>query len=279
MIALLLLLLLQDVAVVKDGDVELLRYQLVKPADSKVAADSACYFHPLATPKGVVITDVAPADHKHHRGVFFAWLQVEGSKKADFWGWGQHAPIKDRKIVNREQRVQGRTMTVTNEWTAEGTVLLRENLSATAKDQGDLRVVDLGYYLTPSEDLTIAQWAFSGFCVRTRKDGKIAVVGPEGEVKLPDPKHTDPKSDWPDAKWYGFQFTLPDGKEAGVAVFSAPSNPPTLWHVVKGIGMINPAVCAPAPLQLKKDQATVLRYRVILWDGPTPREALAKLGL
>jgi hypothetical protein len=275
----LLLALLQDPAVVKDGDVELLRYHLVKPADSKIAAESACYFHPLTTPKGVVITDVAPADHKHHRGVFFAWLQVEGSKKADFWGWGQHAPTKGRTIVNREQRVQGRTLVVMNEWMAEDTVLLRESLTATAKDEDGLRIVDLGWFMTPVEDLKIAQWAFSGFCVRTRKDGKITVLGPEGEVKLPDPKHTDPKSDWPDAKWYGFQFELPDGKQAGVAVFGAPSNPPTLWHVVKGIGMINPAVCAPAALELKKDKPLPLRYRVVLWDGPVPREALAKQGL
>jgi hypothetical protein len=274
-----LLLLAQDPVVVKSGEVELLRYEVAKPPGSKIAAESACYFHPLATPKGVVMTDVAPDDHKHHRGVFFAWLQVEGSRKADFWGWGQHAPVKDRKIVNREKNAQGRTMNVVNEWSAEGAVLLRESLSATARDDGALRIVDLGYYLTPSEDLKVAQWAFSGFCVRGRKDGKITAEGPEGEVKLPAPKHTDPKSNWPDAKWYALQYELPDGKQAGFAVFSAPSNPPTTWHVVKSIGMVNPAVCAPAALELKAKQDYALRYRIVLWDGPLPKEALAKQGL
>src|ERR1051325_7711163 len=91
-----------DAVVIRVGDKEIARYQLTKPADSKLAVESACYFHPFATPRGVVLTDVAPSDHKHHRGIFFAWLEMHGKKDADFWGWGQYAPMKDRIIVNRE---------------------------------------------------------------------------------------------------------------------------------------------------------------------------------
>src|SRR5204863_7936437 len=121
-----------------DGGKELLRYQLQKPADSKLAVDSACYFHPLATPTGAVLTDVAPADHKRHRGIFLAWFDMHGKKDADFWGWGQFAPVKDRLIVNTAAKSQGDSIEAENEWRAEGEVLLRERVAATVKTDGAL---------------------------------------------------------------------------------------------------------------------------------------------
>jgi hypothetical protein len=276
MIALLLCLAQESVSLKEDGK-DVLTYQRVKPAASKLSVESGGYFHPLATPKGVLLTDVAPADHPHHRGIFLAFVEMHGAKSADFWGWGQPAPKEGRRIVNREARAEARTLTAENEWMADDVALLFESLTATVKTGDGMRVVDLEYFLTPNADLNVAQWAFSGFCVRTRKDGKITVEGPDGEVKRPAPKHTDPKSDWPDAKWYGLQFSLPEGVQAGVAVFGAPTNPPTLWHVVASIGMINPSVCAPAPLELKAKQALRLTYRVVAWDGPVPRETLNRL--
>src|SRR5262245_58667772 len=90
-----------DAVLVKSGDKEAVRYQLLKPADSRLSVESGCYFHPFRTPSGAVITEVAPTDHKHHRGIFLAWFDMHGKKDADFWGWGQFAPVKDRIIVNR----------------------------------------------------------------------------------------------------------------------------------------------------------------------------------
>ena len=78
-----------DAVVVSAGERDVLRYQLTKPADSKLPVESACYFHPLRTPGGTVVTDVAPADHPHHRGVFLAWFEMKGKADADFWGWAR----------------------------------------------------------------------------------------------------------------------------------------------------------------------------------------------
>src|SRR5687768_4807233 len=124
-----------DAVVVKSGNAELLRYHLKKPADVKLPVDSGGYFHPLTTPSGVVVTDVAPADHPHHRGVFLAWVEMHGKKDADFWGWGEHAPTKDRRIVNREvPNVNSRNGTVgftaRNEWVVEGAPVIDEQITA-----------------------------------------------------------------------------------------------------------------------------------------------------
>jgi hypothetical protein len=45
------------------------------------------YIEPLYSVAGVVVTEDAPADHVHHRGIFWAWrrILVDGTKVADGW--------------------------------------------------------------------------------------------------------------------------------------------------------------------------------------------------
>lgn len=45
------------------------------------------YVHPLHSIAGAVVTEDAPADHVHHRGLFWAWrrILVDGARVADGW--------------------------------------------------------------------------------------------------------------------------------------------------------------------------------------------------
>jgi hypothetical protein len=253
-------------------------YQLSRPADSKLSVESGCYFHPLATPKGIVITDVAPADHLHHRGVFLAFVEMHGRKDADFWGWGEHAPTKNRKIVNTEVAISASGFAANNLWIADGLALIREDIEVDVDVRPGANVLDITCSLTAGADLTLARWAFSGFCVRTRQDGKLAAEGPEGPVSLPNPSHLKPESDWPAAPWYDFTLTLTNDTVAGVAVINHPKNPPTLWHNHRDTRMINPCIVAPSALTLKANQPLLLRYRVVAHDGPAPRPLLTRLA-
>ena len=261
-----------DAIVINVGAQELLRYQIEPLKDSKLPVQSAGYFHPVRTLKGTVVTEVAPADHPHHRGIFLAWVEMHGKQDADFWGWGQHAPTKDRRIVNVDAKdlKSGKgsaSFTAINHWMAANQVMIKEELRAS------VRVADRGYYLdshytlTPTNDLTLSQWAFSGFCVRTRKDGTLKAYGPEGEINLPNPKHTEPKSDWPDTGMYSYVLSFADGKKARVAVYNDPENPPTLWHNHRDVRMLNPCIVAPAPVKLSAGKPFRLKYRVEVSDN------------
>ena len=57
---------------VTDGDTPIITYRygsdLYKP-----------YFHPIHAPNGLIVTDDAPEDHVHHRGLCFTW--------GDFCNW------------------------------------------------------------------------------------------------------------------------------------------------------------------------------------------------
>lgn len=258
-------------------------YHREKPAGSACVSPSACYFHPLTTPSGTVITDVAPDDHLHHRGLFFAWLVVRNAETSgDFWGWGKDAPLEDRLIVNRDVSdlaAEGETLRFTahNDWTAgkgPSTVLLQETLTASISQSNEARVYDLAYRFDAPADVTLGQQAFSGFALRTRKDAPITVHDPAGPVTLAPPSHLDPKSDWPDRPWYAFELALPEGKKAGAAVLNHPGNPPTLWHNVAAIGLLNPCIVAPSDVSIPVGEPLILRYRVVLFDDAVPAALL-----
>jgi hypothetical protein len=271
------------VTVSSPGGKRVVQYQLRKPVDTKLSFGSACYFHPVSTPKGIAVTEVGPSDHPHHRGVFLAWVEVHGKLDADFWGWGQHAPTKERRIINREitdllSNASGAGFRAVNDWLAETNVMIVEQLRTAVRTEGAANILDLVYTLTPREDVMLSRWAFSGFCVRVRKDGQLEAHGPSGPVNLPNPKHTDPPSDWPAAPWYGYTLTLSDGTVVGAAVIDHPKNPPALWHNHRDVRMLNPCNVAPAAIVLKDGTPLVLRYRVVIHDGPTPRTLLTTLA-
>lgn len=156
-----------------------LSYILKKPTDSACSSPSAGYFHPLTTPSGWVVTDVASDDHRHHRGVFLAWIEVRGpAGEGDFWGWGAHAPGADRQIVHHDTdhvaaTRNTATFTVRNDWLAASIPLLEETLRANVSFRPDARIHDLAYRLKPQDEVTLGQHAFSGFSVRLRKDAPL----------------------------------------------------------------------------------------------------------
>jgi hypothetical protein len=259
------------------------RYMIKKPANSPLTANSVCCLFPVNTPSGERAVDFAPSDHLHHRGVFLAWHAMEGKKPADFWGWGQFAPTKDRVIVNRSVKptkadARGAELAVVNQWLAEGVVLIDESTRIVARERKPAFVIDLDFRLTPTSNLTLKQTAFSGFCVKARKEGKAFYRDPMGVVSLPDPHYLKPETDWPAADYYDYVIDLDSGRTIGVAVIDHPGNPPSKWHNLKPIAMINPCFVAPGPVTLKGGQPLRLRYRLVVHDGTTPNRLLKQLA-
>lgn len=260
----------------------LLTYWRKVPEGTALTVSNAAFFHPFSTPSGVTVTDLAPSDHKHHRGIFLAWFGVHGATSGDFWGWGAHAPLKDRSIRNQNlaHREAGGVLSfdAENTWDAEGTTMINERLAASVADRDGVRVLDLVYHLTPQLDLTLSKQAFSGFSVRMRRDGGFKVYSPAGLATNKPPSPLKPETDWPDAAWYAGEVTLADGTQFGAAVINHPSNPPTLWHNAAGIRLVNPCIVAPSELKLPAGAPLVLRYRVVAFDGPVPAGALDRLA-
>jgi hypothetical protein len=278
------------------------RYMTVKPERTNLAANSVCCFHPLNTPSGERLTDLAPGDHHHHRGVFLAWHSMEFRQKADFtafgptgptrgwninrgdfWGWGQFAPTQGRVIKNRDVKLikadsQGAEVEIRNAWMIDDKTMMDETTSAEVRERDGVYVLDLSYLLAPAQELVLNHTAFGGFCVRARNDGDSYYAKADGKVGLPDPHYSVPELNWPPAEWYDYTITLKDGKTIGAAVLDHPGNPPSTWHNPRYVWMINPCIVANGPVTVKQGQPLRLRYRLVVHDGPTPVELLQKLS-
>ena len=263
-----------------------LAYLTTKPEG--LAGNSACCIHPLNTPGGARVTDLAPSDHRDHRGIFFAWHDVEFKKgnevlKGDFWGWGRFAPVQDRVIVNRDLklvRADARTAEIEmlNDWTIAGVPVMQERTTVVAGQEQGARVLDLTFRFSSADhDVTVNQMAFTGFTFRCRKDGAYTFFDSEGEVtvdRLPNSMATNPSTDWPGRPWYGHQLTLVDGQVISAAVIDHPANPASLWHGARSVSFLNPSVTALQPLQISRGRTLALRYRVVALDGPMPARLL-----
>ena len=278
------------------------RYMTRKPKKTNLAANSVCCFHPLNTPSGQRLTDLAPGDHHHHRGVFLAWHSMAFREKADFsqfgptgptygwnisradfWGWGEFAPTQDRIIENRKidlvkTDADQAKLEIQNDWIIKGRTMMTEVTSATVREQNGAYIIDLGYRLKPATDLTLDHTAFGGFCVRARNDGDSCYATADGKVKLPDPHYSVPELNWPAEKWYDYTIKLNNGKTIGVGVIDHPDNPPATWHNPRYVWMVNPCIVAAEPLKVDKGKTLYLRYRLVVHDGPIPVELLKKLS-
>ncbi len=259
-------------------------YMTEKPPNTELTAHSACCLYPVYTPAGVRAVDFAPDDHPHHRGVFFAWRATTfGDQPADFWGRGPEPLDEMRKIRNRAVRLveadaDRAVIEVENDWTIAGHVVLDERTQIIAGEQRGVYVLDFDYRLTPKVDLQLHRFAYTGFVVRARKDGQAAYFSPAGKVDVPSPHHLKPESNWPAQPWYNYVVELESGETVGTAVVDHPDNPPTTWHNVEAIALVNPCIVAPAPIERKAGETIRLRYRVIVHDGPADPAVLDELA-
>lgn len=261
-----------------------LRYVRRRPEGEKApSVEGACYTHPIYTPGGELVTDLAPSDHPHHRGVFCGWVELQGDRKGDWWGWGAKAPKDGRLIVNREASVleagKRTTLRLVNSWRAEGVSVLEEVLTLTVSGAPSSHVIDYDYQLTPptSTPVVLAQSPFGGFCYRAMPGGKLVITGPDGTLDLPDADSNKSETNWPAASWYDMTYTTSDGTTSGVALIDHPRNPRSTWHVVRAIHMMNPCIVAHAPFSITSGAPLRLRYRLVAHDGPVQPSEIEKL--
>jgi Family of unknown function (DUF6807) len=265
-----------------------LGYLTARPAGVPLEGNSACCIHPFNTVGGECATDIAPADHRDHRGIFFAWHDTSFTRggetlKGDFWGWGRFAPIENRVIVNRDLRLSrsdasSAEVAVQNDWMIDKQAVMKESTTIGVSDKGGARTLDLTFRFTSDYHVTLNRMAFTGLCFRCRKDGEYFYSDAKGEVKLPDSKPTAPETDWPAQSWYSHTVKHPDGKTVASAVVDHPGNPPSLWHGVRLVSFLNPCIAAPAPVKIPAGKTLTLRYLAVTQDGEFGPGVLDKIA-
>jgi len=251
------------------------------------------YLHPVVTPAGKLVTADFPPDHRHQRGIFFAWTKTEfDGHHPDFWNMGKgDAPGGKLLAEVRFERLE-------KSWggEAEGGFVSRHRfidregaeprdvLSETwevkmrrASEAGRaVNVIDLvsTQSCAGAAPLLLPKYHYGGLGIRGSAQwdpvSAVTMLTSNG-----DPRE---KGDATKAKWVTMSGDV-DGAAAGLALLIHPSNfrfPQPLRLNPK-----NPQLCV-APSQdgdwsIEPGKPYVSRYRIVIYDGAAGAEWVEKL--
>jgi hypothetical protein len=247
----------------------------IAPANLKYARARSDYIHPLYGPGGEELTEDWSVDHPHHRGIYWAWPEVE------FQGERGDLHALQRVFARPTGQCAGQNGPVFAQVSAENLWLwedkepiVRERALIRAwQADPDGRTIDLEFHFTAlKEGVTLARREtrlYGGLNIR------LAAVQDQ-RIEF----HTDPPEARPRMAWAALSGTFPGGKRPlGVEVFQRQTNPdyPGDWIKYPEINWLQPTFpSAGARYALKKDQALVLQFRLrIRWNTSAPTTTFA----
>lgn len=248
----------------------------------------ANYIHPLYGLDGDILTEDFPADHPHHRGIFWAWHQVWlGDKKlGDSWAaqdffWDvYYAKILD--VDSKSRALQVYVNWKSPLWTdADGKkkAFLKETTTMRVhRAQNDIRKIDFeikllaledGMRLGGSEDVK----GYGGFTTRIPLPDGLSLTGTSGPVE---PNNLSVEA----GPWLDFSGDFGnDGNISGLTILCHNSSPgyPQRWILRRKGSAQNPVYPGRHPILLSRDKPVILRYRLMIHRGKLSRADLDKL--
>ncbi len=271
-----------------DAGRPVLFYQL-EPKSLNGRSKRVNYVHPLYGLDGEILTEDFPADHIHHRGVFWAWHQVlvNGRKMGDSW----LAQDFLARVVQAEpvSGGSGAALRVRAEWVSpalidtvgkQQTFLDEVTTVRVQPAERDLRKIDFEISLTPLVDgLSLGgsedDKGYGGFSVRARLPEDLRFLAPRGPLT---PRRTAlPASAWVDltASFSGKEERRP----AGIAILSHPSVPgfPQPWILRSQTSMQNPVWPGRHAVALPRGKPLIFRYRLVVHRGELSRDRVERL--
>lgn len=259
----------------EDGE-KILFYQS-EPKNYKGKYERTNYIHPLWGMNGAVLTEDFPADHLHHRGIFWAWHQVwiDGKRIGDPW-----------ELKNFEQNVSeveffmgpdgAGVLKTTVEWKSDQWIkfgkkdpyMLENSKVIIHPEKRNYRRIDFEINLLAlEENLEIGgsedAKGYSGFSVRLKLPEDVEFSGPAGEV--------EPQTTAVESKGFiNISGSMgKGGKNAGVVIVDHPENPgyPQPWILRAKNSMQNAAFPGREPVSVSTKKPLVLKYSLLVYSG------------
>lgn len=270
----------EGLLVTENGD-SVLFYQ-VQPKSIEGKYERCNYIHPLWTGNGTVLTEDFPADHLHHRGIFWAWHQIyfNGKSLGDGWELKNFNQKVDKYKIRKAKNGSIKLIT-TVEWKSAEYVsgekpFVLENTEITIHRaeknyrridfEVNLRALVKGVEIGGSDD----EKGYSGFSVRMKLPDDVAFTGPEGVVK---PENTAVQSP-------GFinvsGSVLKNNGKGGIVILDHSENPgyPQPWILRAKNSMQNAAFPGRKRILLNVKNPLVLKYSIIVYGGEISETAI-----
>lgn len=276
----------EDGLLLTENDEKVLFYQ-VQPKNLDGKFERCNYIHPLWGMDGNVLTEDFPADHFHHRGVFWAWHQIWIGSQRIGDGWEirdfeqkvndvEYFLQKDGSAIlktgvvwqSEKWKKQGRKVPYLQENT---TIIVHQKKGNTRKIDFEIRLIALEENLSigGSEDVK----GYSGFSIRTFLPDNILFTGSNGVV--------EPQNEAVASPGY-INISGAFGKNnsaAGVVIADHKTNPgyPQPWILRKKSSMQNAAFPGNTTIPVSTTDPLILNYSLIVYSGKLNNSKIQKL--
>jgi hypothetical protein len=238
----------------------------------------ANYIHPLYGLDGEILTEDFPADHLHHRGVFWAWHQVWLADKKLGDGWATidfFWDVYDAEILTIDSQssalrldVYWKSPLLTDANGKQQPFVKETTTIRVHRAEGDIRKIDFQIELLALKDnmrLGGSEDAkgYGGFSTRIPLPDGLAFTGTDGPVE---PTNLSVEA----GPWLDFSGNLGgQGKTSGLAILCHNSLPeyPRRWILRRKGSAQNPVFPGRNPVPLSREKPLVLRYRLIIHRG------------
>ena len=245
----------------------------------------ASYVHPLYSLGGEVLTEDFPADHPHHRGIFWSWHQLYVGEKrvADPW-FCEGISWKVDTVLTTVEKGTAR-LEATVYWVSTQSIdgdhkpdtILQELVRITyKKPKANYYELDFEIALVPllegvriggSED----EKGYGGFSVRVKTPEDLQFFSKNGKLT---PENTPVAAGgWVDLKG---SFSPNTKEKVGVVIMSQPEALQNFqgWILRKKDSMQNPAFPGREPIVLEKP--LVFKNKVVVYRGSLSQSEIEK---
>ena len=229
-------------------------------------------------------------DHPHHRAIF---IGHQGMNGANFWHnqYKNSGTVEHLKVIETRSGQDRALIKTLNAWKDnQGKIIGADTRTLTFHGDDIARTMDLEIKMHATHRDLVFEAFKDGFVgIRTHPDLRLTPKPKHGVEKVfgeaRNSEGLKGKGIWGKrADWVHYYGTI-EGKKAGIAFFSHPSNPTTKgdkswWHA-RDYGLISANPFAPEKIggdgeyRIPKGQSLTLRYRFVFHRGPAKD---AKIG-
>ena len=242
------------------------------------------FLYPVIGPGGVPMTrdwpmrktTNEPADHVHHKGLWFAHGDLNG---VDFWSEQERfGKTVHEKFLQLSSGAEEGVIRSLNNWVGPaGAVVCTDERTIRFHGDKEARMIDYEVTLIASHgELKLGDTKEGTMAIRL--PATMSVEGSKGQGHIVTSEGARDGDAWGKrAKWVDYSGPV-NGKTAGVAIFDHPKNPrhPTWWHVrTYGLFAANPLgahhfenkPAGTGDLKLAAGERVTFRYRFVLHAG------------
>ncbi|WP_372773484.1 DUF6807 family protein [Mangrovibacterium sp.] len=243
------------------------------------------FLHPLMLPDGTTITENAPDDHPHHRGIFWAWHQIliDNKKISDGWDLIDFSidvkTIEFSRLKNGDGEVHTTAFWSSPKYKEGKEAYLKETTSFTFHQQkGNFRIIHFTIGLTSLVDSLQLGGAdndkgYGGFSARIKLTDDVQFKSNQGLIE---PQNLPVTA----GDYIHIRGSIAkNGKsEGGIILYAAPTNPQPAnsWILRKKASMQNAVFPGRSPILLEKDVPLTLKYSVVLYHGKIKERKIRK---